>query len=95
MAETEQTTPETYPAEAVELMAQIVSRNAADAAYLHNQINDGLRADLTRMAQAYIDLFQAVDKAAGVVTTRALEKALSRGVDALDRAYRIVEKEDE
>lgn len=65
--------------DALNIFAQCVEANVRDAAFTTDRLIESYEAMLVTMSQAYIRLYVAADKAAEVVTTRALESALDRG----------------
>lgn len=80
--------------DALDLFGSIVSAQAAAAASASNDLTALWAEQAKSMAEVYIRLFQAVDKAAAVVTTRELEKVLAAGYQALDMAHTIRDEAD-
>lgn len=80
--------------EGLDLFAQILEANARSSARASNDLTSFWAEDAKRMATMYIEFFQAVDKAAEVVTSRRLEKVLDYGATALHAAERIIEGAD-
>lgn len=77
--------------DALELMAAILSNNAANAAAMSNSVTSYWAEQAKHMAELYVKLFESVDRAADAVTTRRMEKVLAAGAQALNTADRIIE----
>jgi hypothetical protein len=77
--------------DSLDLLAAIMSNNAANAAAVSNSVTTYWAEQAKHMAELYIKLFTSVDKAADVVTTRRMEKVLAAGSRGLDTADRIIE----
>lgn len=72
----------------LELFGQIVSANVAHTQWATDRVLEFEKDKYRSLAEAFILLYRSVDRAADVVTTRALEAALDRAAVAYNDAVR-------
>lgn len=82
----------TFDQATFEIFGQCVSANVAATQWATDRVIEGEQRQKESMAHAFLRLFDAVDSAADVVTTRTLERVLYALGPAYEQALRIVEQ---
>lgn len=72
--------------QSVELLGQIMTANATYSEQITSQVYDNYEREVHQWKQRFAALYEAVDRAAEVLTTRQLEAVLARNAYWADTA---------
>jgi hypothetical protein len=87
-------TDDGFDRQTFELFGQIVSANVAHTQWATDRVIEHEKREKVRLARDLVRLYAAVDKAAAIVTTRALEETLNSLYIAYEDALRILREAD-